>query len=398
MATITGTGGGDTLSGTGDPDVFELADGGDDTIDALGGDDTINMGGGLTGADRIDGGEGSDIIYADGAYDGLVLEAETLTSVFFLVFTSTGDIDVTFDDGNTAAGDELHVVVGSDVDARLDASAETDGEVLFEAGGVGDDELIGGAGADFLNVGIGVDTARGGAGRDQIRATGLDRGDRFDGGDEDGAEDRFSLILQGDSSLRIDAQVRNFESMDVSGASQATLRFSDAVAVDGVFNLFANALGRLRFDGAAEKESGFQVFATPGDDTLTGGRAGDTLAGGDGADRLTGGRGADRLEGHGGGDTYVYESIKDTTRKAPDYIVAFGAGDVADLSAIDADTTADGDQAFRLVSSFSGAAGEAVLAFGPGQTTLSLDVDGNGKADGVIVLGGDAAGFGGFVL
>lgn len=128
-----------------------------------------------------------------------------------------------------------------------------------------------------------------------------------------------------------------------------------------------------------------------GADTLSGGKGGDTLIGGEGSDLLTGGKGADH---------FVFNSADDSPVSAPDLITDLHHDDVLDLSAIDADITLDGDQAFALVAGFTGHAGQAVLSYDAGadQTALSLDIDGDGSADARILMSGDQTGFTGFAL
>jgi hypothetical protein len=66
-------------------------------------------------------------------------------------------------------------------------------------------------------------------------------------------------------------------------------------------------------------------------------------------------------------------------------------GDRVDLTALDADSTLAGDQAFHFVASFGLHAGEATLIYDPtvGQTILRLDIDGDGRADYQLRLDGD---------
>jgi Ca2+-binding RTX toxin-like protein len=137
-----------------------------------------------------------------------------------------------------------------------------------------------------------------------------------------------------------------------------------------------------------------------GADLLKGGHGHDSLHGGGGADTLVGGAGGDELTGDAGSDVFLFAKISDSAWSAPDLITDLEASDVIDLSAIDADTTQAGDQAFHLVHALSGQAGEAVLAYDRGShsTRLELDVNGDGHADAVIAIDGDARGFTGLVL
>ena len=52
-----------------------------------------------------------------------------------------------------------------------------------------------------------------------------------------------------------------------------------------------------------------------------------------------------------------------------------------DFSAVDANVNLAGDQAFSLVSSFTGVAGQMLATYGGGVTTLTFDTDGDGQGD-----------------
>ena len=70
---------------------------------------------------------------------------------------------------------------------------------------------------------------------------------------------------------------------------------------------------------------------------------------------------------------------------------ADGDGDVIDLSGIDANSLLAGDQAFSFVGKFTKAAGQATLAYSVAKnvTTLSVDINGDGKADYAIAITGN---------
>jgi serralysin len=125
-----------------------------------------------------------------------------------------------------------------------------------------------------------------------------------------------------------------------------------------------------------------------GDDILIGGAGNDTLNGGAGDDVLTGGLGQDNMFGGAGSDTFIFTSVLDSPTRAgsEDLIRDFrggleGSGDILDLSAIDANTTVAGDQAFSLVTSFHRVAGELVIQKVAGQYNVLGDVDGDGLVD-----------------
>ena len=96
---------------------------------------------------------------------------------------------------------------------------------------------------------------------------------------------------------------------------------------------------------------------TGGNDIILGGAGNDHIFGGLGNDIITGGLGADIMTGIGdgldtldGNDTFLYNSVAESTLAAFDRIsdfALFGRADKIDVSAIDANTTLAGNQAFQ---------------------------------------------------
>ncbi|MCT7667063.1 M10 family metallopeptidase C-terminal domain-containing protein [Shinella kummerowiae] len=113
----------------------------------------------------------------------------------------------------------------------------------------------------------------------------------------------------------------------------------------------------------------------------------DNINGGAGADRLSGGAGADKLTGGLGADQFIFSSVSDSTLSTSgrDFIVDFNRsqGDKIDLSAIDANTTVAGNQAFTFVGekAFSHKAGELRYTNANGDTYLHGDANGDGTID-----------------
>ncbi len=151
-------------------------------------------------------------------------------------------------------------------------------------------------------------------------------------------------------------------------------------------------------DGLNGEDGADSLFGGTGADLIAGGGGDDVMMGGDQGDRLTGNAGRDTLTGGLAADTFVFRLLSDSAKNTPDLITDLANSDVIDLSMIDANSTVGGDQAFVIVGAFTGAAGQAVLAFAAGTTTLSLDVDGDSKADSVIAMTGDHDTHGAFVL
>jgi Ca2+-binding RTX toxin-like protein len=88
-----------------------------------------------------------------------------------------------------------------------------------------------------------------------------------------------------------------------------------------------------------------------GNDLISDGGGADVLIGGIGNDTLNGGAAADQLTGGLGADVFDFNLTSDSTNVNRDRIVGFdgagaAAGDLIDLSGIDANTAVAGNQAF----------------------------------------------------
>lgn len=138
-------------------------------------------------------------------------------------------------------------------------------------------------------------------------------------------------------------------------------------------------------DGNDEIDGGIGadlLFGNAGDDRLIGGWGDDSIDGGAGNDIIIGGTGEDILSGGSGADRFVYEVVSDSGvgKGNRDRILDFTRGsDLIDLSAIDANSTAAGNQSFSFIgnSAFHNVAGELRYANG----ILSGDINGDGVAD-----------------
>jgi Ca2+-binding RTX toxin-like protein len=221
-------------------------------------------------------------------------------------------------------------VIGSD---HGDALTGDDGANRL-SGRRGHDTLMGGEGDDHLRGNGGRDWIAGGAGSDTL----------------DGGEDR--------------------DLVDYTAASSG-------VTVDLSSNMAVQS-------GSADVDTlyGFeQVWGSAFDDLLVGDSADNRLEGGAGNDILWGQGGRDVLHGGGGADRFKVVNVGDSEAGAGrDRILDFrhGQGDVIDLSHIDTDGVAAGDQGFTFIGSaaFSGA---AQLRFDG--SVVAADIDGDGSAD-----------------
>jgi Ca2+-binding RTX toxin-like protein len=119
----------------------------------------------------------------------------------------------------------------------------------------------------------------------------------------------------------------------------------------------------------------------------------DTLIGGANIDGIIGGTGKDILIGGGGADSFAFGSIKDSGVSAAtrDVIEDFLPGtDSMNLGKMDANTKVAGNDAFTFIGvhHFHASAGELRESFSDGNTVVSGDVNGDGKADFAITLSG----------
>jgi RTX calcium-binding nonapeptide repeat (4 copies) len=125
-------------------------------------------------------------------------------------------------------------------------------------------------------------------------------------------------------------------------------------------------------------------YNTAGNDTLKGSALADNLNGYAGNDTLIGGAGKDVLTGGTGADVFKFNATTDSAVGASaDTIKDFSQLDLdkIDFSAIDADTSLAGDQAFNYINSsaFTNIAGE--LRIDAATNTVYGDINGDGVAD-----------------
>jgi Ca2+-binding RTX toxin-like protein len=342
--------GNDRLYG-GYEDDFLYGDSGNDMLYGEQDDDFLSGGAGNDrldggiGADTMVGGAGNDVYYVTlnddgGVEDTLDESAESFgngTDTVYIPFQVESYVapvgieivrmNAGFGDTNVTGNASNNGLYGNAGDNMLDGGTGND----TLAGGSGDDDLIGGAGTDSLSGGVGADDIAGGTGAD-----------RLSGGA--GSDD-----LDGGSS----ADVLN------GGTGNDTLA------------------------GGTENDS---LIGDTGNDTLSGGSGNDTLSGGSNNDRLigdtgndllAGGSGTDLLAGGAGSDVFDWNALTETTTSTTgcDRITDFvHLQDDIDLSTLDANVGAAGNQAFRFISSASfSAAGQ--IRFANGFLYGSTDAD-----------------------
>jgi VCBS repeat-containing protein len=217
----------------------------------------------------------------------------------------------------------------------------------------GNDSLVGNGGNDSLDGGTGTDTLAGGAGDDRYYV--------------DNASDQV-VEQPGDGIDTVQASISY-----TLGAELDNLVLATANSNSGTGNGLGNTING---------NSGANVLqGLGGDDLITASGGADTLNGGAGADTLTGGIGNDR---------FVYALTTDSGPAARDVITDFVSGtDKIDLTAIDA-VAGGSDNAFALVASFTGVAGQLTANFVVDHYEVAGDTNGDGTAEFVINVVGAA--------
>jgi Ca2+-binding RTX toxin-like protein len=445
--TVDGAAGDDQLSGLGSSDVLnglagnDVLDGGDakdflyggdgaDTLVGGAGDDLLDGG---TGDDQMAGGLGDDTYVVD-SLDDVVTEAagegqdRVRSSVTFTLGATLEHLQLTGAADINGSGNEL----GNQIDGNSgvnNISGNGGADLIRGHGGDdvlrgndGDDQILGGDGADNIRGGVGADRLEGGAGADLL--SGDDGNDIIDGGSDndvlygDSGADQLSggdgndILLGGDGNDVLNGGAGVDELRGGGGDDTFFVAAGDVAAeganegVDTVRSAGDWVLGenfeRLMLDGAGDfagtgNALANQITGNGGANLLDGAAGNDNINGGLGADRIIGGTGNDILTGGGGIDTFVVRQESVYSSSSPqgrvlevDTIADYQIGvDIIDLSAI---ASGDADGAFNLVSNFDGVAGRMTLKFAGGVTSLSLDIDGDSKADYLLKINGDLTG------
>jgi Ca2+-binding RTX toxin-like protein len=374
---------------------------------------------GNAGANNVRVSSGADVVLGGGGVDRLMVNyADTVTSVTGTVggVTDGGTHSVTFE-----GVEDFVILTGSGTDTLTTG----DGDNVLRSG-AGNDTITTGHGNSRIDSGAGNDTVTTGDGNNNVNGSGGDNTITTGAGDDLVSSARGDdTLITGSGNDVVQARGGNDTADAGTGSdllevnyghllTNVTGSLSSGTLPVGYSGLVADAAGNSvsfvgveRFDittGAGDDRvhtggGTDTIQAGMGQDFLNGGGGNDTLRGGGNADTLVGGRGADELIGGTGSDRFRFDDL-DSAPGASDLIVDLQDTDVIDLSRIDADVSAGGDQAFALVGSFSGTAGEAVITYQAAGdlSRLSLDTDGDGSADIAISLVGDHRGFDSFLL
>jgi Ca2+-binding RTX toxin-like protein len=395
---LRGNSGNNVITGGGGADLLRLYDGGIDTVIAGAGNDSLFFIGTLTAADIVIGGAGADTLVLQGNYaGGLTLNSNVslIENISLLGGGNTNfgepgtnryDYVITTNDANFAAG----------VQARINGSALLAGEDFTFNGSAE-------ANASFVVYGgRGQDTLTGGLGNDIF----FFAEDRFATGDTvNGGFGYDGMFLRGNYTIDFNAAgytglFTSIENLTLTSATDE--RYARGGGTEFDYNITLSnllvgagqvltvnggllmATETMILDGSLESDGVLRLF---------GGKAGDTLKGGGQADLIHGNLGADTLAGGGGADTFRYDSTAESNSASRDQILDFAHGsDKLDLSRIDANTLAAGNQAFTWIgagaftASGAASAGQLRAYQDAGSWFVEGDTNGDGTADLVIQL------------
>ena len=294
-----------------------------------------------------------------------------------------GRVIVTWTDSGQNAGDVFSTAIRSQIlDPRTAAVTLTDSG--------GNDEWVGTTFMDTMTGGTGADRLDGAGGDDVLN--GGDSSDKLTGG-----QGNDTMIGgTGDDLYYVDSKLDVVDESTGSGF--------DTVFSTSSWSLLpsANMLGEvedLRLTGALDingsgNDIGNVVLGNAGKNTLRGNSGDDTMKGQAGDDTLIGGAGADKLTGGSEADLFTYTATNQSTVAITGrdtlYDFSQAQADKIDLSAIDADSTTAGNQAFVFVAAaaFSSTAGELRAEVMGTTTLISADTNGDGASDFSVLLKG----------
>ena len=348
----------------GDEDSDVFGSGVKDVIKAGAGDDNVA---GFSGNDLLRGGTGDDALFGGKGNDTLIGGAGDDRMYGGSHFNDSGT-------GNDTAS---YAAVRADLMVNL-AVSQWNGSTYYHAHSTasGFDELvdinnvIGGAGADWIRGNNGKNELRGGGNDDTLLGAGGNDTLKGGGGADSmtGARGNDRLFGQGGADTLMGGKGKDV--LNGGGGSDELQGGSGADFLKGGSraDLLEGGAGRDRMFGNSHNDTllgqgGNDLLnAGGGRDLLEGGSGRDTLKAGTGHDTLNGGTGNDHLSGNGGNDRFVFED-----GHGDDTISDFEAnnsGEKIDLSGISAIT----DLADLRANHLSQSGGDVIIDTGSGHS------------------------------
>jgi len=228
-------------------------------------------------------------------------------------------------------------------------------------------------GADVITTLGGNDIITSGAGNDSIST---------------GSGDDLILIAKGAGFDSIDGGAGN--DMILATAANAVIGLS---AVHGIERISSGGFAGVHIAGTGANDVlDFSQTVLSGIATIEGGAGSDSVTGSTGNDTIIGGAGADILAGGGGDDLFVFTAPGQSgTGVKADHILDFAAGDLIDLSGVDANGKLAGDQAFTFIGTadFSGL-GQLRIGSDHGHVAIFGNISSNLNPDFEIILDNNA--------
>ena len=383
---IDGGAGIDSIQGTAAGDRL-IGNTGIDFLYGNAGDDQFLFGAGLTSADAdyIYGGDGYDQILANA--DNAVIALQYFSGIEAI--SGGGYANVTIQTGGSAAyfdftGYALTGIAGIRGGAGADTITGSVGNDVIN-GGDGDDTLNGGAGNDILFGGFGGnsgnDVLNGGDGDDILLFQSRGQVDRMDGGAG------YDIVQAAENNARLTLGSGNTLSSYLVGVEEINAGGFTGVVVEAQSQALTYGWNSQTLNLSGVKLVGdITIQGSYGNDTITGTAGDDKINGWNGNDILRGGSGKDTLWGAAGADTFDFDLLTDSTVANADLIMDFvSRTDKIDLSTLDANPNAVGDQAFSFIgkNAFSGEIGQLRYdtTTTSGLTSLYGDIDGDMIAD-----------------
>lgn len=165
----------------------------------------------------------------------------------------------------------------------------------------------------------------------------------------------------------------------------------DLRAATGIFG--EGAGGYVSY--ASGCKGGFTIATGVFIENAEGGRGADVLIGNGVANRLTGGMGRDIMTGGDGSDCFVFKLAGESSSlvERADHVTDFSAGDIIDLSLMDAIRFARGVQDFIYLGETEvfTAAGQVRVSHECGATLIHLNTDADQQDEALIILDGDVS-------
>jgi Ca2+-binding RTX toxin-like protein len=422
IAWVDGDAGADVITGNADANVI-MGSAGNDTLNGAAGDDVFLYTGAANDFDTVTGGTEYDVIKA--------MAADTVIGL--ATFTGTSTVEEITSDGHA------NVVIQGNTGANtLNFSGTTLSGIAYIEAGAGNDIITGSAGDDrfaFLTgSGSGQDTIHGGDGYDTIFALADNTNISliaFSGVEEISADGHTGVVVLGSAGVdNWDFSGTTFTGIEHinmgSGNDTVVGSAGDDIFHFGTGGAFDNMNGGDGFDTikayanntvigftavsnfeeiTANGYTGVTISGTTGNETLdftnttltgiasiNGGSGNDTILGSLASDIIIGGAGNDTLTGNGGADIFRYTATTEAPAGSTEVITDFNQGDLdlIDLSAIDASSSAAGNNTFNFIgsSAFSGTLGELRYEHSGGNTYIYANTTGNNSTEMRIMLSG----------